>query len=218
MPATVKLEDSQCGYIDKRNVTYNQKYSILDYIFNEWKSSTNVIELFGGIGITSYFIRKHITPKLHTILEIHDDCIKELKARYPKLDIRKQSAFDFDEYSNYDYVLIDAGEFSQSKFYIKRFNTIFDKLKNYNPDMVVTDLGFWKFSFVKKEKWDVEVPKYFEAYQKLFKQYNFFIKKAYYTHDFSILYLTKLPVEIDIKKWDKTTHEWRNVLVKGGLF
>jgi hypothetical protein len=218
-----KLETSQISYLGTRNKTYCQKYSIMDFIGRtKLKDSTKILELFGGIGITSFFIMKSITPSKHTILEIHDDCIERLNERYPNSEILKEDAFTFDRMEEYDYIFIDAALFGQGR--LDKFKPILDRIAKCKAEVIITDLGFWKFSFVKKEKWAVEVPIYFAKWKEIFKTFNLNITDAFYTHDFAILCLdrdsTKYTTPVNVVCWEKETSEWRVFLEerKGAFF
>lgn len=215
----IDLEVSHLEYVNKRNVTYNKKYTIIEHIVKDWKDGCSIVELFGGVGITTFFIRKHVKPKLHTILDINKDCISELKAKYPDADIRLQSAHDFDEFEKYDYVLFDPVEFSLPKIKELRFDCIFERMVGDKPHtMILTDLGFFVFTFIKREKWDSELKKFVDRYNSVFSQYGFYINRLFYANEFSQIEFMKGERTPELIYWTTSSPKWRQALLKGTLW
>jgi hypothetical protein len=202
----MKTTDSQIDYLSKRGKTYNYKYSILSDIMELFlHQDKNVIELFGGVGITSYFIQKQLNPRTHVINEVDDRCInalKEIQEDTPLLDgavIKKEDSF-FCDIKDYDIVFADSN-FTKKMF--GKFDGIFRNIKN---TLVLTETGVFNLTFNKT----TTAEDYFKDYQERFKKYGLYLHCAFYTHTFSIMLLKKIPLEkAIITKYTNENTEWK---------
>lgn len=205
----MKTTDSQIDYLSKRGKSYDYKYGILLNIIQAYlPKDKKVIELFGGVGITSHLIQSNLNPETHIINEIDDRCIevlKEVKADTSLLDtavIKKEDSF-FSDIKEYDIVFADSN-FTKKQF--KKFDNIFRGIKD---TLVLTETGVFNLAFNKTKT----VNDYFEEYKKLFKKYNLGLFAIFYTHSFSIMVLKKsYNGECILSKNSNEYRDWRNYI------
>jgi len=203
----MELEQSQLVYLQSRKKSYDLKYGILNHIIKEnLKDGMNILELFGGVGLTSCLIQKKIIPKKQEVLEICEKCIEILKRKeknFKNFIVKNQNAFSFDDYSDYDYIFIDNA-FTLSKFSI--FDRLFNRISKMNKgNIILTETGIFNLRFNKKSP-----EKHFEEVNDRFiKKYGLFIKNVYYTSNFSIIHLIKNKTEMKIEKWTALDKSWR---------
>jgi len=175
----MKTTDSQLNYLSKRGKSYNQKYGILSEIIQYLPKDKKVIELFGGVGITSYFIQKYLSPTQLVINELDDRCIEILK-KFNNVTVKKEDSF-YSDIKEYDIVFVDSN-FTKKMF--KKFDGIFRGIKD---TLILTETGIFNLVFNKK----LSQEEYFKDYEKLFSKYGLYLHKVYYTHSFSIMEIQK---------------------------
>ena len=214
-----QLGDSHKKYIldPKHGKTTNIKYEATRLFIKEnLKEGDNILELFGGVGITTGIILDTIKPNNHSVVEIANDSFLELQRKYGAIDnvkLYNTDAFTFNwlEHGfNFNWVLID----STFKMSIKRnFDSMFELLKQDRSNVFFTESEIFKLLFIKQENRYEERIKHFNKLIAMFKSYNLNTKKIYYCSSNSYLVLVREPVEApEIIEVPIGTTFWRKYL------
>ncbi len=210
---TTSIERRKSKTDNHFNKERNLKYGMTkDIIENHCHNGMTILELFAGIGMTTGYIVNSITPSKLVLNEFDDGCIELLKKNYqlPFVEIKKEDAFKWTDY-DYDIAFIDGG-FTLGK--ADTYKPIFEAIKNSNlKKFVFTDVGVFKFSFVKKEKRPTEIKRYLDSVNSIFKEYGFLITEVYQIKTSGICMMV---VERDNKNdyvvynWEKEDIRWKD--------
>lgn len=205
----MKKEVSQLEYLSHRKKSYNIKYSMFLELIKNFRKRTNVLELFAGVGIASGLIHDILNPKYHKVYEINPDCYNSLLKKQMKIPLIavNETAFNEDNYTLFDYIIIDPNSFTIKNYldYKKIFKKISEQ--NKNSELIVTETGIFNTRFTGK------TPK--QHYEELNKELNklgFYIKTALYKNNFGMLHLVQKPIELKIQYWDKEDENWKKYI------
>lgn len=205
----MKNADSQLSYLHSRGKNYTKKYSIYKKIILEFSTGDSILELFGGVGITTYLIRKYFPNKLllHTVIEIDDDCFSVLAKNFNKRCNLIKTDSDKFKFSNniYDYIFHDRS-FNPSKI-----NEL-ERFKKFKGTIILTDTGIFHLKFDKEK----DISKYFNTLNNSINVYGLYINKAFYTNEFSILLLSHTITKIEMIDCNDLVYdmEWKYYLDK----
>jgi len=200
------VEKSQLFYLKKRKIDYNRKYYIIKQIVLSLKPKSKVLELFGGVGITTFFIQKYMLPKVHKIIELDYECFEKLKHNFNTCTILNLDSFKIKEkWNDYDYIFYDYA------FTPKKIND-FNRFTNYKGTLIVTDTGIFHLLFSKEKN----VIEYFTDLNSKFNKIQLYINKVFYTHKFSIILISNNKTEIVIEDANKYVYdnEWKKYVDK----
>lgn len=74
----MKIDESQLNYVAQRTTQYDRKYGMLKNLLEAIGKVDSVLELFGGIGLSSRYIEKYCNPTHHIAIEKDSDCHSHL--------------------------------------------------------------------------------------------------------------------------------------------
>ena len=205
----MKNSDSQLSYLSKRNKNYNKKYSILQTIIDkDIKTNSKILELFGGVGITTYLLQKYANPIYHKIFEIDEECYKLLKQNFDNCEILKSDSDIFieEDYNVYNYIFHDRS------FTPKKISEL-SKFINFKGKIILTDTGIFNLKFNKNRS----IFDYFNELNIKLLEFGFYINKAFFTFEFSILIISKTKTKIEIIDCNNdkfNNDEWKRYVIK----
>jgi len=212
------IGEPQRTYLHKRHKkAYNIKYSIYDFIAKQLKPQARILEMFGGIGINTYFVTKHANPKLLRAYEVDSLCAEFLQQTY-KDDSRVEiiEGDCFHEHEDFDYIYIDGSNFSASN--LSQYVGIFEMLSKMTGDVFITDSGYFKFKFIKTDKRPAEIREYYESYNRIFQIYGLHIDTVYLGNEFAVIALVRNPTLLQLEDYKIETTEWKKVTTKYDSF
>jgi hypothetical protein len=209
---TTSIERRKSKTDNHFNKERNLKYGMTqDIIKNHCKDGMTILELFGGIGMTTGYIINTIIPKKLVVNELDKDCVDLLKKNFNKsfIEIKQEDAFKWKDY-DFDIAFIDGG-FTLGK--CGDYVPIFTHIKN-SPlkKFVFTDVGVFRFSFTKKEEREEKIKEYLDAVNLLFAAMHFHITEVYKIKSSGICMMV---VESGdgynyiIHNWDKEDENWK---------
>lgn len=209
------IGEPQREYLHKRHKkAYNIKYSIYDAISHGVKKDSRILEMFGGIGINTYFLMKNASPSLLKIYEIDSICADFLKETYK--DNNRVEVIEGDsinEIEDFDYIYIDGSNFSASN--LSQYVEVFEALKHKHAEVFITDSGYFKFKFIKQAERPKLIKEYYQHYDRIFQVYNMFLDTVNIGNEFAVLWLSRSkPKEILMNYWTDETTEWKKVVTK----
>jgi len=210
-----KIGEPQRTYLQQRHKkAYNIKYSIYDTISKNIKQDSRILEMFGGIGINTYFLMKNANPKLLRSYEIDPICADFLKATYKdKANVEVIEGDCFNEREDFDYIYIDGSNFSASN--LSQYVPIFEMLSKMTGKVFITDSGYFKFRYLKPDKRDSAIFDYYDYYDKVFNSYGMSLGTVYEGNEFAVLSLARgLNNSLTFNKYTNETMEWEKVLTK----
>jgi hypothetical protein len=213
------IGEPQRTYLHKRHKkAYNIKYSIYELISKQINPQARILEMFGGIGINTYFLMKNANPKLLRIYEIDSVCANFLKDTYKdNANVEVIEGDCFNECEDFDYIYIDGSNFSASN--LSQYIPIFNMLSKMTGQVFITDSGYFKFRYMKPDKRDKAIQEYYENYDKVFNTYGMSLGTVYEGNEFAVLSLAKgLNNSLTYWKYTNETVEWKKVTTKYDSF
>ena len=196
-----EMQQSQLDYISKRRNDYNHKYAIASqYIDRFVTEDSKVLELFGGIGIMSWFISKK-KPSLHIINDYDLRCYDYLVNRFPNKTITQIDVFtgehSYGEFDDFDNVFLDCNTFTPKN--IDDFKLIFSCFPvDWKGNVFLTETGIFYITHFQKKK---TVEEYYESMRVLIRQhFNMELVEVQHWSKFSIMRLSKSKEKLKIIK------------------
>ena len=213
------IGEPQRTYLHTRHKkAYNIKYSIYDFISKQIKPQARILEMFGGIGINTYFVTKNADPKLLRAYEVDPICAEFLQKTYQndsRVEIIEGDCFN--ECEDFDYTYIDGSNFSASN--LSQYVGIFEILSKMTGEVFITDSGYFKFKFIKTEERPSQIREYYETYNRIFKNfYGLHIDTVYLGNEFAVMWLVRNPTLIQLEDYKIETTEWQKVTTKYDSF
>jgi len=213
-----KIGEPQRTYLQQRHKkAYNIKYAIYDSISTIIKPDSRILEMFGGIGINTYFLMKNSNPKLLRTYEIDPICAEFLKVTYKdRANVEVIEGDCFNECEDFNYIYIDGSNFSASN--LSQYVPIFKILSKMTGEVFITDSGYFKFRYIKPERRPTEIREYYEYYNRLLNEYGLHIEMVCFGNEFAVLHLVRTPTLMVFETCLEETTEWQKVVLKFDSF
>lgn len=200
----MKLEESQLSYLFKRNKEYDRKYGMFKHLISELHDVNSVIELFGGTGIETQYIKKYLHPSKHVVCEQNEECCDILE-RNNDIELFRGDCFEYkNNEEEFDLLVID------SVFNKKEFFTIISLINNYNYKyLIITNTGVFHVRFCPELT-------YHDYWQNLINDMEMTLnvkhQETVYDYDFGIMLFSKTPcVNHNANKNIYTDSYWRTI-------
>lgn len=213
------LNEPHTSYItdSKLKKSTNIRYAIINHIIkSNLKDGDSVLELFGGVGITSGYILDAITPKHLRINDVSMECKEELFRKYSlvsNITISWDDALTFYKKSimeEFDFIFVDA-VFKLGL--LPKFEYLLSQLKDLNCKVMFTESQIFKMFFVKLEDRPVERQKHFDKFISMFKTYNLHTEYIGWSNSSSYFVLGRDSSAIPkIEEWKIGDNSWEKYL------
>ena len=178
----MKIDESQLNYVTQRTTQYDRKYGMLKNILESIGKVDSVLELFGGIGISSRYIEKYCNPRKHTSIEKDSDCYAYLLKS--KVCAINDDCFTYISPDNKVDLLVVDSVFNESVF-----NTVTDLINKYDFKYVlITNTGVFHVRFDNRQTY----PTYWnKMIDRLCMKLNAHHVKTLYDMDFGMMLFTR---------------------------
>ncbi|MDP2926137.1 MAG: hypothetical protein Q8N99_07205 [Nanoarchaeota archaeon] len=198
-------EKSQLEYLSKRGNSYDKKYGMFFNLL-EGLNVEKVLELFGGVGIQTYYLENHKNITSHTIIERNEECFKILSFMFPnkKIILSDNRVVEYRE--DYDLVVLDSGMNKSN------FNETIELMKRINSKyFIITETGAFRVKFKKDLSHEVH---YQEVIQKL-NSFGYKVEKVLYEYNYGLILINNDFVGIpSINRNIFSNIEWRDYIKK----
>jgi len=195
-----KIETSQVKYLKGRKKNYNLKYAILnEVIAKEIDARSVVVELFGGIGITSKLIQSR-SPLAHYVVELNQDCLEYLN-KIPNIKIIEGDAFKVPKLAC-DIIFLDPNSFNFTN--LPKYEKILKAYKH--KTLVITETGCFNLKFN-----SITSTEHFARLADKLSRLGLNLARVYHTPNFSIL-VVKPSHKLIIEKWEDEWTGWKKLV------
>jgi len=214
------LEEPHTNYISdsKLKKSTNVRYAIIKHIIDyNLKDGDSILELFGGVGITTGYILDSILPKHILINDCSPACVDELTKKYGFLNnvtiVCKDALTEYSTESmrGYDFIFIDPAAFKLG--IASKFEYLLNQIKDLDCKVMFTESGIFKMFFVKLAQRNEERKKHFNNYIEFFKKYNLYTEYIGWSNSSSYILLGRnkdaVPV---IEEWKTGDNSWERYL------
>ncbi|MFH1585967.1 MAG: hypothetical protein ABIB79_04320 [archaeon] len=198
-------EKSQLEYLAKRNKSYDKKYGMF-FALLEGLNVERVLELFGGVGIQTYYLENHKKITQHTIIERNEECFKILKSMFPNKEIILSDNRVLEYKEEYDLVILDSGMNKSN------FNETIELMKRINSKcFIITETGAFRVKFKKNFSHEDH---YKEVIKKL-DSFNYKVEKVLYEYNYGLILINNNFLGIPtINRNTFSNIEWRDYIKK----
>lgn len=208
----MKLEQSQLDYLKERGSNYDRKYRMFELLLNELPNKLDrVIELFGGVGIQSYYLQQNKEIKNHIAIDQDERCNIIAKNLIPCIERINCDCFNYQTQEKVDLLVCD------SVFNNKEFDNIINLINKFNFDyLILTNTGVFNVRFNKQMSYE----QYWNTLASRMESHGLYINKIVYSCDFGLMLVKKTkPTNIIVEKlnnndvskiWRKYTKEIEN--------
>ena len=166
----------------------------------------NVLELFGGVGIQTYYLENHKKINRHTVVERDKACFDILKSMFPSKEIILSDNRDLQYDEKYDLVVLDSG-MNKSNF----DETIQLMKKTNSKYFIITETGAFSVRFNKNLSYE-------EHYQNTIQKLNsvgYKVEKVLYELNYGLILINnEFAGRPTINKNIYVNKEWRRYIKK----
>lgn len=175
----MKLEQSQLDYLSKRGKNYDKKYYMFESLLNKIPKISSVIELFGGVGIETYYLKKYCKDiNIHYIIEKDNECYNILKNTYPHINVLNEDTFNFEYNDEIDLLIVD------STFTKTNYKDIVNLIHKFNCKYIIlTNTGVFNVKFNKNISYD----EYWDNLKNQLQLDNLYLTDVEYYSDFGMM-------------------------------
>jgi len=199
---SLKLEESQLSYLEKRGNEYDRKYGMFKHLIEKIDHVESVVELFGGTGIETEYIKKYLSPSIHVVCEQNLECCKALENK--DILLIKGNCFDYSYPGNIDLLVVD------SVFNKKEFDKITNLIGKFSfKYLILTNTGVFHVKF---EKWNTYENYWTSLIDQICTKLDISHLKTVYDYDFGMMLFAKN--EDTTYDFEKNTYKdtlWRDI-------
>lgn len=208
----MKLEQSQLDYLYKRGKNYDKKYRIFELLLNKIPQELNlVVELFGGVGIESYYLQKNKKIVEHISIDKDIDCNKLSKQLLPNVTCLNFDSFEYENNKHIDLLVCDSSAFNKNVF-----DDIANLVNKFDFDyLILTNTGVFNVKLNKNMTYD----KYWSELIEQLSERGLYTSDVIYTVDFGMMLVRKQKqnnVSIEKLSNDNLSTMWRSYVAKLG--
>ena len=179
----MKLEQSQLDYLKDRGSNYDRKYRMFELLLDKIPSNLDtVVELFGGVGIQSYYLQRDKNIANHITIDQDSECNAMFNKLMPSITRIHGNCFNYENSDKIDLVVCD------SVFNKKEFEHIVSLVNKFDFDyLILTNTGVFNVRFNK----DLSYEQYWSDLIKRLQQYNLYTSDVVYSSDFGMMLIRK---------------------------
>lgn len=205
----MKLEQSQLDYLHKRDKNYDKKYRIFELLLGRIPSKLDlVLELFGGVGIESYYLQQNKEIVNHISIDKDEKCNEISRLLLPNVNRLNCDSFEYQNKDHIDLLVCDS-------FFNKGvFNDVVNLVNKFDFNhLILTDTGVFSVRFHKNMTYE----KYWSELIKRLSEKGLYVSDVIYTVEFGMLLIRKEKQEsVSVEKLDNDnlSTAWRNYVGK----
>lgn len=141
----MKLKQSQLSYLCERGRNYDRKYRMFELLIDKIPDQLNlVLELFGGVGIQSYYLQNNKKISEHIAIDCDPNCYEIAKKLLPDITHINCNSFTYTSDKKIDLLVCD------SVFNKKEFENITDLVSKFDFEyLILTVTGVFNVRFNK---------------------------------------------------------------------
>lgn len=203
----MKLEQSQLDYLSERGGNYDRKYKMFELLLDEIPNQLNVVlELFGGVGIQSYYLQQKKKITNHMAIDQDERCNDIAKSLMPCVNRINKNCFDYLYEGKIDLLVCD------SVFNNKEFDNIVGLINKFDFDyLILTNTGVFNVRFNKQ----ISYEQYWNTLVNHMADYGLYVNNIIYSCDFGLMLVRKIKMQdIIIKKLEHNniSRNWRGYI------
>ena len=207
----MKLEQSQLDYLYKRGKNYDKKYRIFELLLDRIPQKFNlVLELFGGVGIESYYLQQNKEIVKHISIDKDEDCNKLSRQSLPNIIRLNCNSFEYENNEHIDLLVCD------STFNKNVFAEVVNLVNKFDFDyLILTNTGVFNVKLNKNMTYE----KYWSELIKQLSEHGLHTSDIIYTVDFGMMLIKKEKQDnVSIEKLDNDnlSKTWRSYIAKLG--
>lgn len=200
----MELGQSQLDYLMKRGSNYDRKYKMFELLIEKIPDRLGtVVELFGGVGIQSWYLQREKYIDNHISIDIDDVCNKISNKMLPAVNRISCNCFDYLNTNKIDLLVCD------SVFNKKEFENIVRLVSNFDFDnLILTNTGVFNVRFNKQLTYE----QYWNELVKQLANYGLYVSDIVYSSDFGMMLIRRKKREtVSINKLVKgmVSKDWR---------
>ena len=179
----MKLEQSQLDYLKKRGSNYDRKYRMFELLLEKIPNKLDyVLELFGGVGIQSWYLQNMKDINKHIFIDIDEHCNFISNKMLPNVNRINCNCFNYDDDAKINLIVIDC------VFNKKEFNNIVDLVNKFDFDyLILTNTGVFNVRFNKQLSYE----QYWSDIIAQLQNNNLFTSDVVYSSDFGLMLIKK---------------------------
>ena len=179
----MKLEQSQLDYLKKRGSNYDRKYRMFELLLEKIPNKLDyVLELFGGVGIQSWYLQNMKDINKHISIDIDEHCNSISNKMLPNVNRINCNCFNYDDDVKVDLIVIDC------VFNKKEFNNIVGLVNKFDFDyLILTNTGVFNVRFNKQLSYE----QYWSDIITQLQNNNLFTSDVVYSSDFGLMLIKK---------------------------
>lgn len=179
----MKLEQSQLDYLKKRGSNYDRKYRMFELLLEKIPNKLDyVLELFGGVGIQSWYLQNMKDINKHISIDIDEHCNSISNKMLPNVNRINCNCFNYDDDVKVDLIVIDC------VFNKKEFNNIVGLVNKFDFDyLILTNTGVFNVRFNKQLSYE----QYWSDIIAQLQNNNLFTSDVVYSSDFGLMLIKK---------------------------
>lgn len=201
----MKINQNQLEYLMERGKNYDRKYRMFKMLIDKIPNKLNVVlELFGGVGIQSYYLQKYKNIETHTVIERDYNCYKIAKKLLKNVKCIHNDCFQYSYDGKVDLLVCD------SVFNQKEFENVTSLVNKFDFDyLILTVTGVFNVRFNKNMTYD----EYWNNLIEKLQNKGLYVSDIIYSSDFGISLIKKENTDChDIIRLDNNdlSTMWRN--------
>lgn len=182
----MELSQSQLDYLKNRGSNYDRKYRMFEIMLDKIPYKLdNVLELFGGVGIQSWYLQNIKDIVNHVSIDMDDDCNAISNKMLPNVNRLCIDSFSYEDADKVALLVHD------SVFNNKEFNNVVELVNKFDFDnLILTNTGVFHVRFDKSMTYE----KYWDCLIDQLAECGLLVSDVVYSTDFGMMLIRKSAV------------------------